>query len=417
MRLPARFNYAQQDLTSMKTDVLPFMPVQLQSGSQIIEVTALVDTGAVMNVLPYFIGAQFGFNWEEKPTLGYLGGNLARVPARGLALQTTVASFEPVLLLFAWAQTDDVPLLLGQLNFFDEFSVCFFRSQSAFEVTPKSGDQPRGYKVDNSLQVKPFTEAEQQLAANNSKFNTLLAKVLETPAEYPNLSARLLAITTDYSSGIRVEAEIDSLYAMCAKMIDPDAEDAFGITQRYKPSYLCVRDTLSREWEGHVVRVQYVNILDGSIDYSDFPKYDITPVNRYHAPTQPIMMNRFVQPSEKLKSGLVSGTTRKYTSVNKLLPSRIPYSSADDTIVEEIPWQAEACIKYALILHGVMFTKRSDKYKNVKICLTTVNIEHYDLKIMKNGDYKDCSPRTAEAEGCIQYIQPDELGKYDLSQS
>ena len=196
--------------------------------------------------------------------------------------------------------------------------------------------------MDNSLQVKLTTDASKQIAANNSKFNTLLTKVLEVPADYPNLAARLLTIAVDYSSGIRVESEIDSLYVMCAEMIDPDAEDAFGITQRYKPSYLCVRDTLSREWEGHIVRVHYVNILDGSVDYSNFPKYDITPINHYHAPTQPIIMNRFVQPSERLKSGKVGGITRKYTSLNKhpsnkrpsRYPSRYPSNDMNDMIVE-----------------------------------------------------------------------------------
>ncbi len=31
----------------------------------------------------------------------------------------------------------EVPLLLGQANFFIEFDVCFYRSQKVFEVTPK----------------------------------------------------------------------------------------------------------------------------------------------------------------------------------------------------------------------------------------------------------------------------------------
>jgi hypothetical protein len=30
-----------------------------------------------------------------------------------------------------------VAMILGQVNFFMEFDVCFFRSQAAFEVTPK----------------------------------------------------------------------------------------------------------------------------------------------------------------------------------------------------------------------------------------------------------------------------------------
>ena len=138
MRQPLRFAYAQQGLAGTRTDVLPFMSIELQSDTQALTVSALVDTGATNNVLPYYIGAQLGFIWEQKRDIGSLGGSLANVPARGVMVQTTVGSFEPILLAYAWLQTNDIPVILGQLNFFDEFDVCFFRSQSAFEVTRKN---------------------------------------------------------------------------------------------------------------------------------------------------------------------------------------------------------------------------------------------------------------------------------------
>jgi len=43
-----------------------------------------------------------------------------------------------VRLAFAWTQTDNVPTLLGQVNFFLEFDACFFRSREEFEVQPKA---------------------------------------------------------------------------------------------------------------------------------------------------------------------------------------------------------------------------------------------------------------------------------------
>ena len=39
---------------------------------------------------------------------------------------------------FAWAQSDAVGIILGQVNFFLEFDVCFFRSRASFEVRPKT---------------------------------------------------------------------------------------------------------------------------------------------------------------------------------------------------------------------------------------------------------------------------------------
>ena len=75
--------------------------------------------------------------WEHQTTLVQLTGSLARLPARGVIVSGQVASFPPVDLAFAWTQTPDVPTILGQVNFFMEFDVCFFRAQAAFEITPK----------------------------------------------------------------------------------------------------------------------------------------------------------------------------------------------------------------------------------------------------------------------------------------
>jgi hypothetical protein len=78
-----------------------------------------------------------GFVWEQQPTRVQLTGSLARLPARGVIVSGQVASFPPVDLAFAWTQSSDVPMILGQVNFFMEFDVCFFRSQAVFEVIPK----------------------------------------------------------------------------------------------------------------------------------------------------------------------------------------------------------------------------------------------------------------------------------------
>ena len=39
-----------------------------------------------------------------------------------------------MLLMFAWANSNEVPVLLGQTNFFVEFNACFYHSQNYFEV-------------------------------------------------------------------------------------------------------------------------------------------------------------------------------------------------------------------------------------------------------------------------------------------
>jgi hypothetical protein len=91
----------------------------------------------MVNVLPYQVGVDLGAVWEQQTTPLRLTGNLARYEARVLVVLAVVGRFEPVQLVFAWTQATNVPLLLGQVNFFMEFDVCFYRFQLSFEVRPK----------------------------------------------------------------------------------------------------------------------------------------------------------------------------------------------------------------------------------------------------------------------------------------
>jgi hypothetical protein len=107
------------------------------AGQQNVSVLALVDSGATVNVLPYSIGEQLGFVWDIQTVRFALGGNLASVEARAVGVSAVVGGFSPVRLAFAWAKTDAAPVLLGQMNFFLEFDICFYRDRALFEVRPK----------------------------------------------------------------------------------------------------------------------------------------------------------------------------------------------------------------------------------------------------------------------------------------
>lgn len=138
MRDSQRFNFIEGFDAFGVPDALPQLPLTLMYGDSSVEVSALLDTGASVNVLPYSIGIQLGAVWEEQTTSVMLSGNLALVEARGLLLPAQIGNFAPVRLVFAWSRSDDAPLLLGRMNFFLEFDVCFYRSQLVFEVRAKS---------------------------------------------------------------------------------------------------------------------------------------------------------------------------------------------------------------------------------------------------------------------------------------
>lgn len=137
MNTPIRFSYRNVEVTFGQTNPLPFVPIRLRHIHREIVVPALLDTGATVNVLPYSVGLELGLVWEQHNTPVYLTGNLARLAARGVIIKGTIGSFSLVDLVFAWTQVTETPLILGQVNFFMEFNVCFFRSQLAFEIEPK----------------------------------------------------------------------------------------------------------------------------------------------------------------------------------------------------------------------------------------------------------------------------------------
>lgn len=134
----AQFPYIAVRNSRDETVLRPLLPVTFAYGGAMVETTGLLDTGADVNVLPYQVGLTLGGNWETARPGLQLSGNLARYEARGILVSCTVGSFPPVRLAFAWTQVENVPLLLGQVNFFAEFDVCFFQAQNRFEVRPKS---------------------------------------------------------------------------------------------------------------------------------------------------------------------------------------------------------------------------------------------------------------------------------------
>ena len=116
----------------------PLVPLALWTTERKVTATGLLDTGSAVNVLPYRLGVDLGGDWKKEATIFRLTGNLARLEAKPLIVHAGVGAFKPVRLSFAWVKSDDVPMILGQTNFFMEFDVCFFRSKATFEIRPKT---------------------------------------------------------------------------------------------------------------------------------------------------------------------------------------------------------------------------------------------------------------------------------------
>ena len=109
----------------------------LRLNNQSLEIVGLVDSGATVNVLPSEVGIRLGATWDEHQAILRLAGTLGNASAMPLFVMAQVGEFEPVRLAFAWVKDNNVPVILGQTNFFLEFDVCFYRSKLEFEVNPK----------------------------------------------------------------------------------------------------------------------------------------------------------------------------------------------------------------------------------------------------------------------------------------
>ena len=132
-----RFAFTEVDPKLGALSTLPYLPIILSYQNRSIRGSGLLDTGSSVNVLPYEIGLSLGAVWEKQTLSIPLGGNLARFEARALVLTENVDKFDPVELAFAWTQNKNAPLILGHMNFLLEFDVCFYRSELAFEISPK----------------------------------------------------------------------------------------------------------------------------------------------------------------------------------------------------------------------------------------------------------------------------------------
>lgn len=133
-----RFPYLTADPSQSELDSLPRLPLTLFYGQRQITEVGLVDRGATVNVLPYSRGVRLGAVWDDRTATIRLAGNLGNFPALPLVVTAEVGDFPPVRLAFAWTQAEKVSLILGQMNFFMEFDVCFFRPRLEFEVNPNT---------------------------------------------------------------------------------------------------------------------------------------------------------------------------------------------------------------------------------------------------------------------------------------
>jgi hypothetical protein len=116
---------------------LPTIPILLKSDVANVDTVGLLDSGAMVNVLPFSIGKQLGLIWNDDFATINLSGALKKSNAIPVLLKAEIFDFQEFKIVFAWTSVDETPLILGQMNFFKLFDICFFGSETQFEIRLK----------------------------------------------------------------------------------------------------------------------------------------------------------------------------------------------------------------------------------------------------------------------------------------
>lgn len=121
------------------THCLPIVEISLYHAEHEITIAAAVDCGSMVSVLPYDLGLQLGFIWEEQIKPLTLAGIYKDVPAYGVLVRGKIPGLPAKALTFAWIAkpSPEARPLLGYMNFFQQFRVVLEAYENRFEITPK----------------------------------------------------------------------------------------------------------------------------------------------------------------------------------------------------------------------------------------------------------------------------------------
>lgn len=120
-----RIEYSKSYAIDDDTDRMPLLAVTLSMGDHSVDVIGLVDSGSMVSVIPYSVGLALGAVWDNRRVTMTLAGAFGGLPAIPLAIVTRIGDLSPVNLVFLWSNRDNIRVIFGEYNFFQEFDVHF----------------------------------------------------------------------------------------------------------------------------------------------------------------------------------------------------------------------------------------------------------------------------------------------------
>jgi len=121
--------------------VRPFIPVSIKYREKSIDTMAMLDSGADTSILPHAVGLALGADWSRQPDLWHLEGFGGELETKKLVFDLVIGNWHPLRIRFGWTNNNDVPVLLGQLNFFHVVDICFYRSRQLVQLSLASAER------------------------------------------------------------------------------------------------------------------------------------------------------------------------------------------------------------------------------------------------------------------------------------
>ncbi len=113
----------------------PIAAVYFINGENIVFEYPYADPGADITLLPHSVGAALGLKSEGENIINLRGISETAIPIIIKQVQAKIGGFEfPIRI--AWAQIEEVPLLLGRADILDNFKITFKKDQVVFETLP-----------------------------------------------------------------------------------------------------------------------------------------------------------------------------------------------------------------------------------------------------------------------------------------
>jgi hypothetical protein len=135
---PARFRFVGPGLVPQPQELAPLLPARLSRNGVDVAVSALVDSGATISVVPFDVGARSGYSWNAVALGGVAGGAVGKL----IAVDLMFNPFGRIPQMFAGSSSNDQPVIFGRAMFFFDFDVCFHRARGYFEIQPATAATP-----------------------------------------------------------------------------------------------------------------------------------------------------------------------------------------------------------------------------------------------------------------------------------